>query len=209
MLGALIQGCTFAATEPVSEPIVLGALYSLTGGQSGLDVPSSQGAQLAIDEANRSGGVLGRPVQLVVEDAATDPEVVADRSAKILDTYPSTTALFGLSDTDLVLAAAPIAAEHGRLFLTSGATSPKLPAQAPGFLFLACFGDNVQAAAGAEWAYEDLSSRTVSVLFNTESTYAQLLQGYFRTRFEELSGHKFKCLSVLRFCTITQRGYSP
>ncbi|MEZ4678407.1 MAG: hypothetical protein R2932_29740 [Caldilineaceae bacterium] len=47
---------------------------------------------------------------------------------------------------------APAAAAAQRLFLTSGATSPQLPAQVPDYLYLACFGDNVQAAAAAEWA---------------------------------------------------------
>ncbi|UCG12014.1 MAG: ABC transporter substrate-binding protein [Deltaproteobacteria bacterium] len=197
-LSVLMAGCVPEIVPPTPNPIVLGALYSLTGGQAALDVPSSRGAQLAVDEINRAGGVLSRPVQLVVEDAESAPEVVANRSADILNRYPSTTALLGLSDTDLVLAAAPVAASRGRLFLTSGATSPKLPAQVPDYLFLACFGDNVQAAAGAEWAYDDLSALTVSVLFNSRSTYTQLLQGYFRTRFGELGG---QVLSVASYTT--------
>jgi branched-chain amino acid transport system substrate-binding protein len=187
-LSVLMADCMHATVSPSPEPIVLGAIYSLSGGQAALDVPSSRGARLAVDEINRAGGVLGRPVQLVAGDAGSAPGPAADSSAEILNRHPSATALLGLSDTDLVLAAAPVAAAKGRLFLTSGATSPKLPAQIPGYLFLACFGDNVQAAAGAEWAYDKLSARTVSVLFNSESTYAQLLQGYFRSRFEELGG---------------------
>jgi branched-chain amino acid transport system substrate-binding protein len=187
-LMALMARCMPGTVPPPPEPIVLGALYSLKGGQAALDVPSSRGARLAVDEINRAGGVLGRPVQLVLEDAGSASGLAAGRTAEILSRHPSATALLGLSDTDLVLAAAPIAADKGRLFLTSGATSPKLPAQIPGYLFLACFGDNVQAAAGAEWAYDHLSARTVCVLFNSESTYTQLLQGYFRSRFEELGG---------------------
>ena len=187
-LSVLMARCVPGPGPSLKEPIVLGALYSLNGGQAALDVPSSRGARLAVEEINRAGGVLGRPVQLVVGDAGSAPEIAADRSADILKRHPSATALLGLSDTDLVLAAAPVASAKGRLFLTSGATSPKLPAQIPGYLFLACFGDNVQAAAGAEWAYDKLSARTVSVLFNSESTYTQLLQGYFRSRFEELGG---------------------
>jgi len=194
----LLQGCAAVKTEPIAEnparvegeilPIVLGAVYSLTGGMAGLDVPSLQGAQLAVGQANSGGGGLGRPVQLVVMDGASNPGTAAERSARLLEEYPEVSALLGLSDTDLVLAAVPAVSAAGRLFLTSGATSPKLPDLFPGFLFLACFGDNFQAAAGAEWAFNDLGARTVSVLFNSESTYSRLLQGYFRTRFEELGG---------------------
>ena len=72
----------------------------------------------------------------------------------------------------MVLAAARVAAKHKRVFLTSGATSPRLPRQVPRYLFLACFGDNVQAAAGAEWAVKTLKARTAVVLYKQTSTYA-------------------------------------
>jgi branched-chain amino acid transport system substrate-binding protein len=182
----LCGGAAVRATELV--PVVLGAIYNLTGSQAGLDIPSSQGARLAVDEANRYGGVLGRPVRLVLEDGESRPEVIAARTAAALADNPAMSALFGLSDTDMVLAAAPVAARHRRLFLTSGATSPLLPAEVPDYLFLACFGDNVQAAAAAEWAVHDLGARTVSVLFNAERAYTRLLHGYFQTRFAELGG---------------------
>jgi branched-chain amino acid transport system substrate-binding protein len=169
-------------------PIVVGAIYSLTGDLSVLDIPSSRGAQLAVDEVNGQGGVLGRRVELALEDGGTDTDVIAAKTADLLRRYPSMPALIGLSDTDEVLAAAPVAAASERLFVTSGATSPQLPAQVPDWLFLACFGDNVQAAAGAEWAYGKRSARTVSVLYGTASSYTILLQGYFRTRFEQLGG---------------------
>jgi len=143
-LSVLMARCVPGTVPPSQKPIVLGALYSLSGGQAALDVPSSRGVRLAVDETNRAGGVLGRPVQIVVGDAGSAPGITANRSADILNRHPSATALLGLSDTDLVLAAAPVAAGQGRLFLTSGATSPKLPDRIPGYLFLACFGDQGQ-----------------------------------------------------------------
>jgi branched-chain amino acid transport system substrate-binding protein len=169
-------------------PLVVGAIYNLTGAQAVLDVPSAEGARLAVDEVNRGGGVLGRHIELALEDGETSPEVIGTKAADLLGRFKSMPGIIGLSDTDLVLAAAPVAAADGRLFLTSGATSPKLPAQVPEWLFLACFGDNVQAAAGAEWAYGARAGRTASILYSSASSYTVLLQGYFRTRFEQLGG---------------------
>jgi branched-chain amino acid transport system substrate-binding protein len=94
----------------------------------------------------------------------------------------------GLSDADMVLGAAPVAAVNGRLFVTSGATSPRLPAQVPRYLFLACFGDNVQAAAAAEWPHQTLHAQTGAIIYDASKSHTRLLQGYFRTRFEELGG---------------------
>jgi branched-chain amino acid transport system substrate-binding protein len=170
------------------EPIVLGAVYNLSGSQSDLDVPSLRGAQLAVAEVNQGGGVLERQIELVVVDGESNPTIVTSRTARFIEAHPSVSAILGLSDTDMVLAAAPVAARHGRVFLTSGATSPLLPGQVPDHLFLACFGDNVQASAAAEWAYRKKSARTVAILFDTSHSYTRLLQGYFRERFEELGG---------------------
>ena len=177
---------SITAKEPL--PVEIGAIYNLSGSQAELDILSSRGARLAVDQMNRKGGVLGRPVHLVMVDGESKPAVIKKRTIELLEKHPSVSAIMGLSDTDMVMASAPVAAGYRRLFLTSGATSPQLPSQVPVYLFLACFGDNVQAAAGAEWAYQYLSARTAAVLFNSSQSYTRLLQGYFQTRFKELGG---------------------
>jgi branched-chain amino acid transport system substrate-binding protein len=182
------------------RPVVIGALYNLTGGQQDLDIPSSRGARLAVDEANKAGGVLGRPVELILADGKTNPGVIARATLKLLNHQPAPAGLIGFSDTDMVLASARIAAVHSALFITSGATSPKLPHEVPDFLFLACFGDNVQAAAGAEWAVKSLKAGTAVVLYKQTSTYAKLLHGYFETRFKQLGG---KVLAVRPYTPAT------
>lgn len=178
----------WSCTEPPEQPVVLVAVYNQTGAQSGLDVPSALGARLAVDEANAAGGVLGRTVHLVMVDGETDPTVISERIDVALAGAPRPAAIFGLSDTDMVLAAAPVAAEHETVFVTSGATSPLLPGEVPEFLFLACFGDNVQAAAGAEWAVGELGASTAVVLFDESTTYTRLLQRYFMQSFEAQGG---------------------
>ncbi len=197
-LGAFV--CAGVPAAAADRAIVIGAVYNLTGGQQDLDVPSSRGARLAVDEANKAGGVLGRPVKLVLVDGHTKPSVIARETAALFKRHPSVAGLIGLSDTDMVLAAAPIAAKHRRVFLTSGATSPKLPHEVPRYLFLACFGDNEQAAAAAEFAVDRLKARSVVVLYKRTSTYARLLHGYFENRFKQLGG---KVLTVRPYTLAT------
>lgn len=191
MMSALylwVAGCTDEARAPEPAPVEIAAIYNQTGGQAQLDLASLDGARLAVAEANRDGGVLGRPVALITGDGGSDPARVAASAEAVIAAHPRVAAFMGLSDTDQVLAAAPVAAKAGRVFLTSGATSPKLPAAVPGYLFLACFGDNVQAAAAAEWAYGDREARKVAILANGSMSYTRLLRDYFVTRFTELGG---------------------
>jgi len=181
-----------AAIAAERMPVVLGALYNLSGSQAVLDAPSSRGVQLAVDETNRKGGVLGRPIRLVQADGESRPATITQRTAELLQRNPSLSAVMGFSDTDMVLAAAPLVARHHLPFVTSGATSPRLPERVPDYLFLACFGDNVQAAAAAEWLYRDRRARTVAVLYNSEMDYTRLLHRYFEVRFAQLGGKVLK-----------------
>lgn len=186
LLCIINAGCATKVNH--TDPIIIGAVYNLNGSQSALDIPSANAAKLAVLRANQNGGVLGRNVELVIMDGDTDPDIVSSVTSELITSYPSVSAIQGLSDTDMVLAAAPIAADSEIMFITSGATSPKLPEQIPEYLFLACFGDNVQAAAAAEWAYNDMSLKTASILYNSTETYTDLLQGYFSVRYGELDG---------------------
>jgi len=167
--------------------IKIGMLYNMTGAQASLDAPSANGAKLAAKEINAAGGVLGKKIQLVAYDGKTDAATIGNAATQLTGT-DKVVAMFGFSDSDMTMAAAPIAAKAGIVFVTSGATSPKLPDQVPDYLYLACFGDNVQAAAGAEYAVNALKARTVYLLIDKGMEYTLLLGKYFKERFVELGG---------------------
>jgi branched-chain amino acid transport system substrate-binding protein len=167
--------------------IKIGMLYNMTGSQASLDAPSANGANLAAKELNAAGGVLGKQVQLVAFDGKSDAATIGTAATQLAQT-DKVVAMFGFSDSDMVMAAAPTAAKAGVVFVTSGATSPKLPEQVPDYLYLACFGDNVQAAAGAEYAVNTLKSKSVYLLIDKGMEYTLLLGKYFKERFTELGG---------------------
>lgn len=180
ILAILLAGCGESdVPAPASlnqfPPLGLGVVYGLTGSQASLGVPSLQGARLAAEQSTGE-------VTLTVADAGVN---VQQAVANVLQANPS--AVMGLTDSDQVQQGAPVATSTGRLFLTSGATSPLLPSQVPG-TFLACFGDNVQAAAGAEFAFNTLNGRRAHIVYNSSSSYTRLLETYFQTRFTGLGG---------------------
>jgi branched-chain amino acid transport system substrate-binding protein len=175
------------AAQQGGAPIKIGAIYNLTGGMASLDVPSANGAKLAAKEINDAGGVLGRKIDLVTYDGKTDAATIGNAATQLVESDKVKTML-GFSDSDMTLAAAPIAAKAGLPFVTSGATSPKLPDAVPTYLYLACFGDNVQAAAAAEYSYNDLKAKTAYLLIDKGMEYTLLLGKYFKERFTELGG---------------------
>lgn len=168
-------------------PIPIGADFNLTGGLSSLDAPAEKGAELAVEEINAKGGIEGCPINFVVYDGKTDSAQVAENTTKMLD-QDHVVAITGFTDTDSALAAGPLAQAKGVPFLTTGATSPKLPDQVGDDMFLVPFGDNVQAAAMAEFAYNDLGAKTTYVIMNNGYEYTHLLAQYFEERWTQLAG---------------------
>ena len=183
-----LAACADAPTpaKATPAPVRIGAIYNLTGDQSSLDSPSLDGARLAVERINARGGLLGRRVELLERDGQTNEADVRRAAASLVASGVS--AIVGLSDTDQVLAAAPIAARAGVPFVTSGATSPRLPRQVPDWLFLACFGDNAQAAASAQYATDQLGARTAAVVYDRDLEYTRLLAKYFQRSFRAQGG---------------------
>jgi len=186
-----IMGLLVLAGSGVAQsnktPIRIGALHNVTGSLSSIGQPSLDGALLAAKQLNERGGVLGRPVELVARDGRSDPAVVA-ASTRELVRMPHMAAITGLNDTEMALAAAPVAEKARMVFLTSGATSPKVPLEFPRFYFMTCFGDNTQAAAGAEYAHGALGLKTAWLLFDDTTDFTVLLAGYFKERYTALGG---------------------
>ena len=187
---------TTSTASPSPSPIRIGAVYDLTGSHSTLDAPSLDGARLAVDRINAAGGLLGRRVELLERDGQSSPD--AARAAARSLVRAGVSAIIGLSDNAQVLAAAPVAANARIPFLTSGATSPLLPVKVPDWLFMASFGDNVQAAAGAEYARQTLGAGTAAIIYDAGLESARMLQKYFSESFRAQHGH-----------VVIDRGFHP
>ncbi|WP_218933178.1 transporter substrate-binding protein [Roseimaritima multifibrata] len=73
-----------AIAAPTGEPIKVGILHSLTGTMSDSESPVVDAALLAIEQLNRDGGLLGRPVEAVVADGRSDSETFASEAERLI-----------------------------------------------------------------------------------------------------------------------------
>jgi branched-chain amino acid transport system substrate-binding protein len=169
-----------------TEPIKIGGGFALTGDESALDLPAANGAKLAAKEINAAGGVSGRQVDLIVHDSQYKMDVTAQIAKQFVE-EDKVVSVIGFTDTDSVLAAGPTIQGAGLPFITAGATSPKIPTQVGDKMFLACFGDNVQAAVGAEYGFKNFG-KNAYLLWDKGVEYTTLLGGYFKDRYTELGG---------------------
>jgi branched-chain amino acid transport system substrate-binding protein len=73
-LGAAACGGTRSADPTPSGPIRIGQIVSLTGNYSPLGTENKKSVELAVDQINGKGGVLGRQIELVVKDDKSQPD---------------------------------------------------------------------------------------------------------------------------------------
>jgi branched-chain amino acid transport system substrate-binding protein len=184
LVAALLAG---SAAAFAADTIKIGGTYNLTGGMASLDVPAANGSKLAVKQINAAGGVLGRQIQYILYDGKTDSATNGNIATQ-LTSSDKVVAIVGNTDSDSALAIGPIAQKAGIPYLTAGATSPQLPNQVGDNMFLEPFGDNVQAAAGAEFAVNRLGAKSCWLLWDKGAEYTTLLAKYFKARYAELGG---------------------
>jgi branched-chain amino acid transport system substrate-binding protein len=179
---------------PAAAAVRIGAVYCNSGEQAALDEPSWRGAQLAVTEINKTGGIRGEQVELV---RITGNSTAADLRKNVATFLEKNqiAGMVGLSDSDLALAAAHEALKRGIPFVTSGATSPKLPRALGSGFYMACFGDNVQAAAAAEWLAQAKGAKKASIIYDPAFSYTRLLKSYFSRAFRRAGGKITSTLS--------------
>ncbi len=182
---------SLAATLPAAaqDKISIAALYNVSsGGLASLDGPSLNGVKLKAKMINDAGGLLGgRMIEIAAMDTKDDTREAATAAQRAV-AISGLTAGIGHSDTTFALASAPLFQTAGIPFVTSGATSPDLPAMVGSEMFLVPFGDDVQAHAMAEYAYDTLGLRNIAVWTDNGMDYTTGLSKYFVERFTALGG---------------------
>ncbi len=68
----------------VKDPIKIGVTLPLSGGLELFGQQGIQGMKMAVTEINEAGGVLGRKLELVIEDNKTDPKTGVEKAAKLI-----------------------------------------------------------------------------------------------------------------------------
>jgi branched-chain amino acid transport system substrate-binding protein len=184
------------STLAQGDTIKIGAAFNVTGGYASLDAPALAGAKLAAKEINAAGGLLGKQVELVEYDGKSDPATVANVASQVIDGDKVVGAV-GFADSDMALAFGPIAQKAGVPFITGG-TSPQLPNQIGNTVFLALFGDNVQAGAAAEYSLKNLKAKTAFLLIDKSTEYTNLLGKFFKDAYIKGGGKitKVKAMKV-------------
>jgi branched-chain amino acid transport system substrate-binding protein len=168
------------------EPVRIGFFMSMTGRDASFGEASLRGARLAVDGLNAAGGVLGRPVELVVEDDRS----LAGESAtavKKLISRDRVVALVGECSSARTLEAASVAQAAGVPLVTPAATNPRVT-RVGDEIFRVCFVDDFQGRVIAAFARRRLGLRRAALLVDSSAPYSIGLADAFARTFTALGG---------------------
>ncbi len=195
-----LGGCANKSSGPGPSPtgggggasgaIVIGEYGSMTGDQATFGTATDNGIQLAVKQANASGGIDGRQVRVGASGHPEDDQGLPDAAltaVKKMITQDKAVAVLGEVASKNSIAAAPFCNANRVPMISPSSTNPKVTQTGP-YVFRVCFTDRFQGLVAARFAREVLHAKTAAVFYDTTSDYSKGLQGFFQDNFKRLGG---------------------
>jgi len=184
VLAALVgaAGCTGGAAKGVKVALI----FPMTGPVPTYGQSSQEGAEMAINEWNDKGGLLGKPIEWVLADGGCDGATATDAANKVID-QDGVKFIIGEVCSSASIPISEVANPKQVLQISPTSTNPKVTLGKP-YTFRACFLDPFQGEVLASFAKKDLNAATAAVMYDKGNDYVLGLAEYFQQYFEEMGG---------------------
>lgn len=152
-----------SAEKPSGEPIRIGVAGAHSGELASYGLPTVNAVTLVTDAVNARGGLLGRPVELVVEDDVCKPEVATNSATKLVTNHVA--AVIGHICSGATKAALNIYRDADLVCVSPSATNTDLTlsSEYPNF-FRTISHDAAQAKLQVDFALTRLKVKKVAIL---------------------------------------------
>lgn len=173
VFGLAVSGAAYAA-----DPIKIGLTGPFTGGSSSMGVSMRDGVKLAVEEVNKSGGVLGRPLQLVERDDEAKNEVGVQIAQELIN-KEGVVATLGYINTGVALASQRFYQEAEIPVINNVATGTLIskqfvpPDNKNNYIFRTSANDAIQSAMIADEAVKRQGFKKPAILADS-TNYGQL-----------------------------------
>jgi len=174
------------APPPDPNRIVIGVYADLTGDNSTFGEETRNGVALAVEEINKQGGLLGKPVEARYEDTRSDPQQARNVVTKLIQ-QERVVAIIGEVASTMSLAGGPICQRYGIPMISPSSTNPAVTDKG-NYIFRVCFIDPFQGYVMAKFAAEHLKVKRVAILYDNSSDYSKGLAQFFEDAFRKMGG---------------------
>jgi branched-chain amino acid transport system substrate-binding protein len=153
---------TVAAGSAFAQPIKLANVAELSGGGATVGTNWKNGIDLAIEEINAKGGILGRKLEVTHADSQSNPGVARAQVQKALDGEPYV--LLGPGYSGSVKVTAPLASEAG-IAQIMGGEAAELTQAGNKFLFRTSFGQQSSMPKVAKYINDEVKAESVAIVW--------------------------------------------
>ena len=166
-------------------------LAPLSGSVATFGQSTKEGAQMAIDEWNVKGGVLGRQITTVVEDSQCKPDPAVNAANKVID-QDKVKFIIGEVCSSASIPVSKITTAKKVLQISPTSTNDALTVGADGkavpYVFRACYNDSFQGQVIANFAFKNLNFKSAFVLSDQTNAYTIGLANSFEKQFTANGG---------------------
>lgn len=180
--------------QGAEDVIKIGVYEPLTGGQAAGGKMTVDGMKLA---NKLYPTVLGKKVELVVEDNKSEPTESANVVSRLIDQHKVQVILgsYGSSNSK---SGGNVAKTKGVPAIGCSPTNPTVT-QDNDYYFRVCFIDPFQGTVMATYAYNDLQAKKVAIIREVTSDYSVGLTNYFIEAFKKLTGDENSIVATLEY----------
>lgn len=182
----LLAGCR----PQTANEIRIGLITPLTGDVKTFGESVKNAFEMAVDEANRAGGVAGMKIVPVVVDDRNDPTEASNAANKLIK-QDRVRAIVGSVTSKTTIPVSDLAQSGKIPTITPSATNPKVTVadgKRKDFMFRACFIDPFQGKVMAKFARETLFKESAAVLYDASNDYSKGVAEYFADAFRLMGG---------------------
>jgi len=173
----------FTGCKKETGTIKIGLEGPMTGDYAYEGQGFDKAVKLLAEQTNEAGGLLGRQIELVIEDDAGDPTQAALVAQRLVDA--DVVAVIGAYNSTATEPASEIYNEAGLLHVTPSSTATRLTEKGFKRFFRVCFLDDRQGLFAATFAKDVLGVQNFGILHDN-STYAQGLAEHTKRYAEEM-----------------------
>jgi branched-chain amino acid transport system substrate-binding protein len=166
--------------------IKIGTILPISGPVSAYGIQTRDAINLAFEEINADGGVLGKKLELIAEDDEASPEKSANAFKK-LTSSDKVNVIIGALTSKCSLAITSLSQAKKVVQISTSSTNDTVT-DAGDFIFRACYNDSFQGQVVAKYAIETLKGKTAAILYDISNDYSVGLTENFKSKFEELGG---------------------
>ncbi|OWO95416.1 branched chain amino acid ABC transporter substrate-binding protein [Rhizobium esperanzae] len=157
--------------------ITIGLIAPLTGPVAAYGDQVKNGAQTAVDEINKKGGILGEKVVLELADDAGEPKQGVSAANKVVG--DGIRFVVGPVTSGVAIPVSDVLAENGVLMVTPTATAPDLTKRGLANVLRTCGRDDQQAEVAAKYVLKNFKDKRIAIV-NDKGAYGKGLADAFK-----------------------------